>query len=122
MKRCWLGAGLLLLLLVLGLFSAGFLSRFGGDLGRQAEQAAALADSDRDAAAEILAQVRGCWQRKRFWLTILMDQEPIREADTLFALLESPLEADTFRENALRLSRLLAELGAAQLPKPENIL
>ena len=122
MTRCRLGVGLLLLFLVLGLASAFCLGRFGEELGREAERAAALAAGDRAEAEKILKQVRDRWEAKRLLLTVLTDHGPIREADTLFALLESPLEADSFREKALELSQNLRQLGRSQLPKLENIL
>ena len=121
MKRCWLGVGLLALFLVLGLVSSDFLARFGDRLSREAEQAAALTETDRAGAEEHLRQVRASWQEKRFWLTVLSDHEPIREAEVLFALLESPSDDGSFRENALRLSQILLQLGQSQKPKPENI-
>ena len=122
MKRCWVGAGLLALFLVLGLISVVFLSRFGESLSRETAQVAALADTDRAQAEQILHRARQQWERKRFLLAVLSDHEPIREADTLFLLLQNPGDTDDFRENALRLSRIFQQLGQSQLPKWENIL
>ena len=122
MKRCWFGLGLLALLLVLGLLCALFLGRFGAELSRDAAAAAALADTDRPGAEKILESVGQRWQEKRFWLAVLTDHKAIGEADSLLRLLESPLEADSFRENALRLSVIFRQLGQNQLPKWENIL
>ena len=122
MKRCWLGVGLLLLFLGLGALSSGFLCRLGRNLSREAEQAAALTETDREGAEIILRQIHEIWQEHRFWLTVLSDHEPVREADALFVLLENPSEDDSFRENALRLSQILREIGSSQLPKLENIL
>ena len=122
MKRCWLGVGLLALFLVLGLISSDFLARFGEELSLEAEQAAALAHTDRAGAEDILRQLRESWQEKRLWLMILTDHEPIREAETLLALLDSPAEEDVFRENALRLSQVLEQIGRSQKPRLENIL
>lgn len=122
MKRCWFGLGLLALLLVLGLLCALFLGRFGAELSRDAAAAAALAEADRPGAEKILESVGQRWQEKRFWLAVLTDHKAIGEADSLLRLLESPLEADSFRENALRLSVIFRQLGQNQLPKWENIL
>ncbi len=122
MKRCWLGVGLLALFLVLGLISSDFLARFGEKLSLEAEQAAALVHADRAGAEDILRQLRKSWQEKRLWLMILTDHEPIREAENLLALLESPAEEDAFRENALRLSQVLEQIGRSQKPRLENIL
>jgi hypothetical protein len=122
MKRCRIGVGLLVLFLVLGLICACFLARFGEEAARDAELAAALADTDRPRAEEILNQLRYRWQKRQFLLHILSDHEPLREADTLFLLLRHPSEADSFRENALRLARIFRNLSQSQLPTWENIL
>ena len=121
MKRCWLGAGLLLLMLVLGLIFSSLLGRFGSELSREAARAGALAEENRAEAVEILEDMEKKWQRNRPWLAVLWDHRAIREADTLFALLTGSPEGDTFRENVLRLSRDLYQLGQSQLPKWENI-
>lgn len=121
MKRCWLGAGILVLLLVLGLASAGYLARFGEKMSREIEQAA-LTAADPDSGRQILGQVRRRWEKIRFALAVFSDHAPLQEADTLFALLENTGDPESFRENALRLARLLSQLGQVQKPKLENIL
>ena len=122
MKRCWLGAGLLLLMLVLGLIFSSLLGRFGSELSREAARAGALAEENPAAASELVQEVERKWQRNRPWLAVLCDHRALREADTLFALLTGSPEADTFRENALLLSRALRDLADAQKPSWENIL
>ena len=121
MKRCWLGAGLLLLMLVLGLFFSSLLGRFGRELSREAARAGALAEENRAEAVEILEAMERKWQRNRPWLAVLWDHRAIREADTLFALLTGSPEGDTFRENVLRLAQTLQDLADAQKPSWENI-
>ena len=121
MKRCWLGAGLLLLMLVLGLIFSSLLGRFGRELSREAARAGALAEENRAEAVEILEAMEGKWQRNRPWLAVLWDHRALREADTLFALLTGSPEGDTFRENVLRLAQALRDLADAQKPSWENI-
>ena len=118
MNRCWIGVGLLLLLLVLGLFTGVAMSRFLEDL---AVQIAALADKSPGDVPEMLAATAQKWKSRRFLTSVLSDHAPMNEADTLFLLLESGDE-DDFRENALRLAQLLYQLSRSQLPLPENIL
>ena len=115
MKRCWIGAGLLLLLLVLGLFTGTAMSRFLGDLADQTARAALASDR------ELLEEAAHSWNRRRFLTAVLSEHAPMDEADTLFLLLERGDE-DDFRENALRLAQLLRQLSQSQLPLPENIL
>ena len=106
---------------MLGLVCGSFLGRFGTELGREVERAGAVAEENRAEAVEILEAMEQKWQHKRLWLAVLCDHRSLREADTLFALLTGSPEADTFRENVLRLSRDLYQLGQSQLPKWENI-
>lgn len=120
MRRCWFGAAMLLILLTAGLICGMFLGRLGEELSWEADRAAALADTDR--GREILRDVHRRWQKHRFLLTVLSDHEPIREADTLFALLQSSGERECFRENARRLAQLLRDLGQSQLLRWENVL
>ena len=117
MNRCWIGAGLLLLLLVLGLFTGVAMSRFLEDL---AVQITDLADKSPDDAQDMLAATAQKWESRRFLTAVLSDHAPMDEADTLFLLLEQSSD-DDFRENALRLSQLLHQLSQSQLPLPENI-
>lgn len=122
MKRCWIGAGLLALFLILGLVCAFSLARFGEEMEEAVLQAAELGETDPAEAQALLGQTARKWERKRFWLTVLSDHKPIREADTLFALLQNPADPDSFRENVLRLALVLRDLGQAQLPRWENVL
>ena len=121
MKRCRFGAGLLLALLLLGVVSGRYLSRLAAALSEQVEQAAFLMEESPAAGKQMLTAARETWQRRRLLMCILSDHEPVTEADTLFALLADDPQAENFRENALRLSRMLSDLGESQLPKPENI-
>lgn len=122
MKRCWIGAGLLALFGVLGLICALSLGRFGQELEAEVLNAAQLWETDKAEADKLVQRALRRWEKKRFWLTTLSDHKPIREADTLFALLQNPTDADSFRENALRLALVLRDLGQSQLPRWENVL
>lgn len=122
MKRCWIGAGLLALFGVLGLICALSLGRFGQELEAEVLNAAQLWETDKAEADKLVQRAVRRWEKKRFWLTTLSDHKPIREADTLFALLQNPTDADSFRENALRLALVLRDLGQSQLPRWENVL
>ena len=117
MNRCWIGVGLLLLLLVLGLFTGVAMSRFWEDLAVQITALAHVSPAD---AREMLAATVLKWNSRRFLTAVLSDHAPMNEADTLFLLLDSGEEGD-FRENALRLAQLLHQLSQSQLPTLENI-
>ena len=117
MKRCWIGAGLLLVLLVAGLFTGASMGRFVGDL---AEQISGLAHETPAAAAEPLEKAAQKWESRRLLTAVLSDHAPMEEADTLFLLLKQG-DGEDFRENALRLAQLLRQLSQSQLPTLENI-
>jgi hypothetical protein len=121
MKRCWFGAGVLLLLLLVGLATGRYLTRTGQELSRRVERGARIREADPARGQEILTGAREAWRRQRLLMRILSDHGPITEADTLFDLLLADPEADSFRENALRLSRILSCLGTSQQPTLENI-
>ena len=114
MNRCRIGVGLLLLLLVLGLFTGVTISRFWGNL---ADQVTLAVQQDDPAPA---ARAADAWNRSRFLTAALSDHGPMNEADILFLLLEQG-NPENFRENALRLAQILRQLSQSQLPTLENI-
>jgi len=122
MNRCWIGAGILLTFLVLGLVLGFSLDRFCGELAQETELAAEISETDRAGAAEILKGTRQKWQRRQLILRVLSDHDPIDRAQTLFVLLENAPDSHSFRLTALELSQLLRELGQSQLPSWENVL
>ena len=114
MNRCRIGAGILLLLLVLGLLTGVAISRFWGALADQVTMAAQAEDP------ALAAQAALAWNRSRFLTAALSDHAPMNEADILFLLLEQG-DPENFRENALRLAQVLRQLSQSQLPTLENI-
>lgn len=117
MRRCWLGGGLLVLLLILGLLCSRWSVRFFTDA---AQEITLAAEAETDRAREIIRQVQDRWQRRRGVHSALLDHAPMEEVDTLFALLEE--EDENFRENCIRLSRLLRQLADSQRLTLENLL
>lgn len=119
MKRCWFGAGLLLLLLIFGLLTARAMEQFHESLGEELLAAADLAETD-PAAAELLAgQAREKWEKRRKFTALLADHAPMDQIREDFSALDSR-EAD-FREICLRLASQLDALGKGQQLSWENL-
>ena len=92
MKRVWIGAGLLAVLLAAG-FLAGFALE-GLDSGaKKLEQVGQLALAGAwEAAEEALEEVEDDWEDRRWLLTALADHEVIEDMDAALAQLEACLD------------------------------
>ena len=116
MRRCWLGGGMLVLLLILGLLCGRWTVGFFTEAAADIRQAAQL---EPEQAREAICRVQDRWQRRRGIHGALFDHAPMEEIDTLFAL---AAQEDDFRENCIRLSRLLEQLADSQRLTLENLL
>ncbi len=117
MKRCRFGLAVLVLLLALGLLCGRWTEKFFAEASRQICLAA---EAPPEEAGILVRKVYAQWNRRRCLHAVLFDQDPLEEADTLFALLDPGSE--NFRENCLRLSLVLEALARAQQPCLENVL
>ena len=89
MKRSWFGAGLLAILLALGLLTTWGMARCHDPISRDLEQAAQAALSeDWDRAAALAEQAGDRWQACWRLSAAVADHEPMEEIDSLFAQLE----------------------------------
>ena len=118
MKRCWFGAAVLVLLLILGLLCSAWTGRFFREEALQLDLAADAGPEEAMALA-LARTAQSRWERWRRLHAALYDHTPLEEIDTLFALLDP--QADTFRENCVRLSRALYALAQSQQPDLENV-
>lgn len=126
MKRCYVGAAVLLLLLGLGLLSSRWMDRFHTELSQNAEQAAeaALAE-DWETALSLTRRARKTWEARRDFAAILADHAPLEEVDTLFSLLEAGgIAGDpvAYAEVCTRLSGVLEALAEDQELSWANLL
>ena len=121
MKRCWFGGGLLLLLLLAGLWTGRSMDRFCQSLSRDMARAAALTESDREEAQILTEQLRERWESRRKLAAVLSDHAPMEQIEEDFRLLNRDAEAEDFRETCLRLSARLEALGTAQRLSLENL-
>ena len=107
MKRCWIGAGILVLILVLGLLSGTFLRNFC----REASGELTLAAEGKVPAEEI-EEIRARWERHQTTLAMLCDHSSLSAIREEFRVLDPA--GENFRETCLRLAAKLEALGRSQ--------
>lgn len=116
MKRCWFGAAVLVLLLVLGLLLSLFTTRFWEDLGKDMARAAEQAQAE---AVESAGQVHARWQKRRPLAAVLCDHAVLEAIEENFHILTP--DAENYREICLRLAAQLHALAQAQKLTLENV-
>ena len=126
MKRLWIGAALLLVLLAAGVFSTFAMGRFHHSLSQRLESAVSAAlEEDWEQAQEILHQCRSRWLRFRNCIAAGASHEPIEEIDSLYSQLDIYLTRRDSAGFALCCTALLHRteaLGEAQSINWWNLL
>lgn len=110
MKRCWLGAGLLVLLLLSGILTARWTEdhhREIADMISQAEES--MLREDWDQAVSLIRQAKGQWEKRWKLSAALTDHGPMEQVDSLF----DQLDAYTRAGDWVGCSGLCAQLGKA---------
>ena len=96
MKRLWIGVGLLVTLLILGILVTCYTDSVQNRIADTVKQAAAQAEIGQwEKAAGTLHQAKALWHHHL--TAAVVDHEPMEEAESLFAQLEVHLK---FRESA----------------------
>ena len=107
MKRCWIGVGILVLILVLGLISGAYLRNFC----REASSELILAAEGKIPAEEI-EEIRARWERHQTLLAMLCDHSSLSAIREEFRVLDPA--GEDFRETCLRLAAKLEVMGRSQ--------
>ena len=107
MKRCWIGAGILVLILVMGLISGACLRNFC----REASSELTLAAEGKVPAKEI-EEIRERWERQETLIAMLCDHSALASIREEFRVLDPA--GENFRETCLRLAAKLEALGDSQ--------
>ena len=98
MKRLWIGVGLLVTLLILGILVTCYTDSVQNRIADTVKQAAAQAEVGQwEKAAGTLHQAKALWDQHHHLTAAVVDHEPMEEAESLFAQLEIHLK---FRESA----------------------
>ena len=126
MKRGWIGLILLLVLLVGGILSAGYLTEYQKPLAAEMDRAGDLALlQEMEQASRIAREVRAQWQRRWKITAVFSDHQPMEQIDALFAQLEKYEAEDDPRGYALVCCQLASELMAmadGNIPSWWNLL
>ena len=126
MKRLWIAAGLLVLLLAAALVNAWNIDRLTGGLLDTLEQAEALADAaDWTQAADLTRQARDRWQRSAGYLCAVLPHEDTDQIASGFETVLELLARQDSGEYASASAALMARLGLlAEMEQPtlKNIL
>ena len=94
MKRLWFGAGLLAVILALGILLSGVMERGNRECARLLELASqsALAGNGEE-AARLTAAAKRKWEKNWAVTASLADHQPMDDIDALFAELDAYLQA-----------------------------
>ena len=126
MKRCWLGVGILLVLLGLSLWVTAKMADIHEPLSVTVEEAGEAAQTGDWARAETLAtDARSLWYQNRPFTASVADHAPMDEIDALFARL--PVAARNgdgaeFADLCARLSVLLHAMAEGHQALWWNVL
>ena len=117
MKRCWIGLGLLLVLLAGGLLVTWYMGSCHREIGAELEQAARYAQLGNWAeAADAAGDAYEDWQEEWRFSAAFADHEPMEEIDAMFAQLGTYLaarDAVSFSAVCRQLSSQLEAMGDA---------
>jgi hypothetical protein len=126
MKRLWIGAAVLLILLIGGILSTSYLCAFHQDLTQTLTQAVDSAQAGQwQQALSLCRDARQDWQRHFRFSAAFTDHAPLEEMDQLFAQLEICQEevlTQKFILTCTRLSHLSQAVGDSYVPHWWNIL
>ena len=126
MGRFWLGIGLLVVFLVLGLWVGAAMGQLHETIAGELEQASTLAQQgDMDKAVELAQQAYSRWQQRWHGTASVADHAPMDEIDGLFAQLNSYAKTGQriqFAAFCARLSSLISAIGEAHSLSWWNLL
>jgi hypothetical protein len=126
MNRLWIGAGLLILFLLLGIVFGVWMDQTHSDLSLVLEEASQLASQERLQEAAALSQdAYTRWLRCRNATASLADHTPMEEIDSLFRELEVYVQMDEpvhFAATCAQLSAMLKAMSESQSVSWWNLL
>ena len=126
MARFWLGVGILLTFLALGLWIAVAMDGIHQQISSTLEQAALQTlDGDLDTGIALVSQAHDRWERNWHAAAAVADHAPMDEIDSLFAQLQlygTTRQATEFAAYCTRLSQLVTAMGEAHTLTWWNLL
>lgn len=126
MARFWIGVGLLVGFLGLGLWVSKAMDEVHVPVMELLEQAAdATLEGDMESGKELADRAYAVWERYWRGTAAVADHAPMDEIDGLFALVQGYARAGSaadFAAGCGRLSKLVEAIGEAHSPKWWNLL
>ena len=126
MKRSWIGAGLLLLLLLGGILSTRAMDRIHGPMAQELKAAGEQALSGNwEEAIALSREVSRSWQRSEILRACFSDHAPMEQIDADLAVLEVYRDArdpEAFGALCIAIAEKIAALGQAQKLLVHNFL
>lgn len=126
MGRFWMGVGILLVFLALGLWIAGSMDGVHQQICTTLDQAAQqTVNGDLDTGIALAQQAQERWQHNWHATAAVADHEPMDEIDSLFAQLElygTVGRQVEFAAYCTRLSQLISAVGEAHTLTWWNLL
>jgi microcompartment protein CcmL/EutN len=125
MKKLWVAAGVLAVLLALGIVSTLVMERVHGELSEALEKAALLSESDWETANALANSARAKWEKSSHMIAALADHEPLEELDGLFAELavcQRQADQRCFAAVCVRIASLAQMLQESHTPYWWNLL
>ena len=126
MKRVWIGAGMLAVLVTAGILAGWAMDRGLCPGAEKLELAGTMAAGGHwEAAEELLDEVEDVWEDRRWLVTALYDHEIVDETDAALAQLEvycHARDALAFRAMCNALARNMEAAGKAHKATVENFL
>ena len=126
MKRLYIGAALLAVMLAAGICLTAIFNSIHEPLSAQLQEAqAAAVAGDWEKAADLTARSREKWEKYRHFTAAVADHEPLEEMDSLFARLEvlcQLREEDEFAADCAQLARLADAMAESQRINWWNLL
>ena len=113
MGRLWLGIGLMMALLALGLWTASAMAELHGPISQTLEEAAAQSLSgDLEGGVMLARKAKARWEENWRRTAAVSDHTPMDEIDGLFAQVESYAAAGQALEFAAHCARLAQRIEA----------
>lgn len=126
MKRCWLGFGLLLLLLTLSLVITAMMTRIHEDTERDLTQSAQCALLGEWENVDLfLRRAHRSWRKWAHFRSALADHEPLEDIDAAFEVLfvyRQARDATAYRAACVHLAKQMDALGESHRPVWWNLL
>ena len=126
MGRLWLGVGLLIALLLIGVLIATAMDGIHGPLSEVLTQASRAALSgDLEGGTILGRQARADWEKHRYCTAAVADHTPMDEIDSLFAEMEVYAQAEDdahFAACCAQLAQMVRAMGDAHIFSWWNLL